>query len=44
MKLIHPDLNSKFNMGITFMANYSFSGRRHLHRQRATLSDRFRES
>jgi hypothetical protein len=27
VKLIHSDLNSKFDMSVTFTANYSFNGR-----------------
>jgi hypothetical protein len=30
VKLIHPDLNLRFNIYVTFTANYSFSGRRRL--------------
>jgi hypothetical protein len=33
VKLIHPCLNPRFDIGVAFMANYSFSGRRHPHRQ-----------
>jgi hypothetical protein len=32
VKLIHSDLNPKFYMSVAFTDNYSFSGRRHLHR------------
>jgi hypothetical protein len=44
VKLIHPVLNSRFDMSIIFIANYSFSGRRRLYRQRDALGDRLRES
>jgi hypothetical protein len=44
VKLIHSDLNSRFDMCVAFTANYSFSGSRRLHRQRNALSDRLRES
>jgi hypothetical protein len=32
VELIHPGLNPKFDMYVTFTTNYSFSGRRHLRR------------
>jgi hypothetical protein len=44
VKLTHPGSNSSFDIGVVFMTNYSFSGRRHLRRQRDTLGDRFCES
>jgi hypothetical protein len=44
VELIHSDLNSIFDMSITFMVNYFFSGRRRPHQQRGTLGNRFRES
>jgi hypothetical protein len=44
LQLTHPGLNLSFDMSITFMTNYSFSGRRHPRRQRDTLGDRLRES
>jgi hypothetical protein len=37
MELIHSGLNTRFDMGVVFTANYSFSGRRHSRRQRDTL-------
>jgi hypothetical protein len=40
MELIHLGSNPKFDMGIVFTANYSFSERRRLHRQRYALGDR----
>jgi hypothetical protein len=43
VKLTHPGLNPRFNMGVTFTANYSFSGKRHPRRQRDTLGDRLCE-
>jgi hypothetical protein len=36
--------NPKFDMSVTFTANYSFSGIRHLCRQRCALGDRFHKS
>jgi hypothetical protein len=33
VELIHRGLNSRFDMGVTFIANYFFSGRRHPRRQ-----------
>jgi hypothetical protein len=33
MKLIHPDSILRFDICVSFTANYSFSGRRCLHRQ-----------
>jgi hypothetical protein len=44
MKLTHPGSNPRFDMGIVFMTNYSFSGRQHPHQQRGALVDRLRES
>jgi hypothetical protein len=44
VELIHPVLNSRFDICVIFMANYSFSRRRCLRRQRDVLSDRLRES
>jgi hypothetical protein len=44
VKLIHSGLNTRFGMSVTFTANYYFSMRRRLRRQRCTLSDRLRES
>jgi hypothetical protein len=44
VKLIHTNLNPKFDMGVVFMTNYFFSGRRRLHQQRDDLDDRLRES
>jgi hypothetical protein len=44
VELTHPGSNLRFDMGIVFTANYSFSGRRRPHRQRDTLADRLRES
>jgi hypothetical protein len=44
VKLTHSGLNPRFDMGVTFTANYFFSGRRCPHRQRDVLGDRLRES
>jgi hypothetical protein len=44
VELIHLNSNPRFNMCVVFTANYSFSGRRHLHQQRYALGDRLRES
>jgi hypothetical protein len=44
VKLIHLGLNHRFNMSVVFTANYSFSGRRRLRRQRDALSNRLHES
>jgi hypothetical protein len=44
VELIHSGSNIIFDMGVVFMANYSFSWRRHLHRQRDALSDQLCES
>jgi hypothetical protein len=43
VELIHTDSNTKFDMSVIFMTNYSFSGRRVLRRQRDDLSDRLCE-
>jgi hypothetical protein len=29
MELIHPSLNNRFDIGVLFMTNYIFSGRRY---------------
>jgi hypothetical protein len=44
VKLTHPGSNPRFDMGVAFTANYSFSGRRRPPRQRDALDDRLRES
>jgi hypothetical protein len=44
VELINPDSNTRFDMCVVFMANYFFSGRRRLCRQRDALGDRLRES
>jgi hypothetical protein len=44
VKLTHLGSNTKFDMDVTFTANYSFSERRRPRRQRDTLGDRLRES
>jgi hypothetical protein len=44
VELTHPGSNPRFNMGVAFLANYSFSGRRRPRRQRVTLVNRLRES
>jgi hypothetical protein len=44
VELNHPSSNSKFDMGVTFMTNYFFSGRRCLRRQRVALGDQLCES
>jgi hypothetical protein len=44
VELTHLGLNTRFDMGVIFTANYFFSGRRHPRRQRDVLSDRLRES
>jgi hypothetical protein len=33
VKITHSYLNSRFDMSVTFMTNYYFSGRRRLRRQ-----------
>jgi hypothetical protein len=44
VELTHPCLNPRFDMGVAFTANYSFSGRRRPRRQRDALDDRLRKS
>jgi hypothetical protein len=44
VELIHPASNFKFDMGIVFSVNYSFSDRRHPYRQRDALDGQLRES
>jgi hypothetical protein len=44
VELTHPGSNPRFDMGVTFTANYSFSGRRRPRRQRDALDDQLRES
>jgi hypothetical protein len=44
VELTHPGSNPRFDMGVAFITNYSFSGRRRPRRQRDTLGDRLRES
>jgi hypothetical protein len=39
VELTHLGSNPRFDMGVTFTANYSFSGRRRPHRQRDALGD-----
>jgi hypothetical protein len=39
VELIHLGSNLRFDRCVTFMTNYSFSGRRRLHRQRAAFGD-----
>jgi hypothetical protein len=43
VKLIHSDLNTRFDMCVIFTANYSFNGRRRPHRQRDALHNRLHE-
>jgi hypothetical protein len=42
VKLTHPGLNPRFDMGVR--ANYSFSERRRPRRQRCALGNRLHES
>jgi hypothetical protein len=44
MELTHLGSNPIFDIGVTFMTNYSFSGRRRPRRQRGALGDRLHES
>jgi hypothetical protein len=44
VELTHINLNPRFDMGIVFMTNYFFSGRRRPHQQRDDLDNRLRES
>jgi hypothetical protein len=44
VELTHLDSNPKFDIGVAFTTNYSFSGSRRLRRQRGALDDRLRES
>jgi hypothetical protein len=44
VELTHPGSNLRFDIGVAFMANYSFSGKRRPRQQRDTLDDRLRES
>jgi hypothetical protein len=39
VELTHLGSNLRFDMSVIFTANYSFSGRRRLYRQRDTLGD-----
>jgi hypothetical protein len=39
VELTQPGSNFRFDMSVIFTANYSFSGMRHLRRQRDTLGD-----
>jgi hypothetical protein len=39
MKLNYPDSNSRFDMCVIFMTNYSFSRMRHFYLQRVALGD-----
>jgi hypothetical protein len=43
VELTHSGSNLRFDMGVVFTVNYSFSGRRRLRQQRDTLGDRLRE-
>jgi hypothetical protein len=43
VELTYSGSNLRFDMGVVFMVNYSFSGRRRPRRQRDTLGDRLRE-
>jgi hypothetical protein len=43
-ELTHSGSNPRFDICVTFMINYSFSGRRRPHRQRGALGDQLRES
>jgi hypothetical protein len=44
VELIHPDLNSRFDICVVFITNYFFSERRCPRRQRDVLGDRLCES
>jgi hypothetical protein len=44
VKLTHICSNPKFNIGVIFEANYSFSGRRHPRRRWGALGNRLHES
>jgi hypothetical protein len=44
VELTHLGSNPKFNMGVAFTTNYSFSGRQRPRRQRGALDDRLCES
>jgi hypothetical protein len=44
VKLTHSCSNPKFNMGVVFTVNYSFSRRRRLYQQRYAIGDRLHES
>jgi hypothetical protein len=44
VKLTHPVLNHRFDMGVVFTANYFFSGKQRPRRQRVALGDRLHES
>jgi hypothetical protein len=44
VELTHLGLNSRFDMGVVFTANYSFSGRQRPRRQRCALGDRLHKS
>jgi hypothetical protein len=44
VELTHPGSNPRFDMSVTFTANYFFSVRRRPRRQRCALGDRLRES
>jgi hypothetical protein len=43
LELTHPGSNPRFDMGVVFTANYSFSERRRPRQQRGTLDDRLHE-
>jgi hypothetical protein len=44
VELTHLNLNHRFDMSVTFTANYFFSGRRRSRRQRVGLGDPLYES
>jgi hypothetical protein len=44
VELIYQGLNPIFNMGVVFISNYSFSGRRRPRRHQGVLGDQLRES
>jgi hypothetical protein len=43
VELTHSDLNPRFDMSVTFTANYSLSGRRYPRQQRGAFDDQFRK-
>jgi hypothetical protein len=44
LKLTHSGSNSRFDMGVVFTANYSFSERRRPRRQRDAIDDQLHKS